>query len=515
MKINKIDAQPQEIKKLRVASYCRVSTDSDDQRESLETQKAHYESWIKLHSNWENAGIFYDFGISGTKADTRDGLQALLYECRTGRVDHILTKSVSRFSRNTSDCLSLVRELLSYNITIYFEKENLDTGSMESELLLAILSSMAQSESVSISENVKWSIKKRIKDGTFKIGYPPYGYMNDECGNMIINPDEVETVKLIFSSALSGIGTYGIAKILQSQNIPTRKGSPWSASTIKGILTNEKYYGAALLQKTYTDNSFKRHDNRGEVESSLILDHHEPIVSKDEFDAVQELLKQHIKSRDIAIGQDKYQNRYSFSSKIVCGECGSTFKRVTQSVGIAWCCQTHFYHKEQCSIKAIKDEAIKAAFVTMMNKLIFGYKLILVPYHEHLLLTQTDENHEKIQELKNNLQRNLDRKNDLRKLRVDGFIDIVIYNQELGKIEKQNEEYHAELRNYDKIKTDNKITEVKKLIRYLDSAEMSTEFRNDLFLTYVDKIIVYNRTHIGFQLKCGLTLQEELCLGTK
>ena len=143
-----------EKKKIRVAAYCRVSTDHDDQRESLETQKQHYEAWIKMHSDWEFAGVFYDFGITGTKADVRDGLQALMYECRIGRINYVLTKSISRFSRNTSDCLSLVRELLSYNIPIYFEKENIDTGSMESELVLSILSSMAKDESESISKNV-------------------------------------------------------------------------------------------------------------------------------------------------------------------------------------------------------------------------------------------------------------------------------------------------------------------------------------------------------------------------
>lgn len=137
MKISKIESKPIEKKKLRVAAYCRVSTDSDNQKESLDTQKKHYESWIKMHSNWKFVGVFYDFGISGTKADARDGLQALLYECRIGRIDYILTKSISRFSRNTTDCLSLVRELLDLNITIYFEKENIDTGSMESELVLS------------------------------------------------------------------------------------------------------------------------------------------------------------------------------------------------------------------------------------------------------------------------------------------------------------------------------------------------------------------------------------------
>ena len=175
MTVRTIEAQPAEKKKLRVAAYCRVSTDNNDQRESLETQKAHYEAWIRLHSDWEYAGVFYDFGITGTKTDIRDGLQALLYECRIGRIDYVLTKSVSRFSRNTTDCLELVRELLSYKVPIYFEKENLDTGSMETELVLAILSSLAQEESESISKNVKWGNQKRIKNGRYRAGTAPYG----------------------------------------------------------------------------------------------------------------------------------------------------------------------------------------------------------------------------------------------------------------------------------------------------------------------------------------------------
>ena len=148
-----------------MAAYCRVSTNNDDHRESLETQKAHYEAWIRLHFDWEYAGVFYDFGITGTKADVRDGLQALLYECR---IDYVLTKSVSRFFRNTTDCLALVRELLSYKVPIYFEKENLDTGSMETELVLAILSSLAQKESKSISKNVKCGNQKRIRSGKYR-----------------------------------------------------------------------------------------------------------------------------------------------------------------------------------------------------------------------------------------------------------------------------------------------------------------------------------------------------------
>lgn len=163
MNIKKIEAQPTEVKKLRVAAYCRVSTENDDQKESLDAQREHYESWIRLHEDWEFAGVFYDFGVTGTKADIRDGLQALLYACRTGSIDYVLTKSISRFSRNTSDCLALVRELLSYNIPIFFEKENIDTGSMESELILSILSSMAQNESESISKILSGRFRREWK----------------------------------------------------------------------------------------------------------------------------------------------------------------------------------------------------------------------------------------------------------------------------------------------------------------------------------------------------------------
>ncbi|WP_051411447.1 recombinase family protein [Ruminococcus flavefaciens] len=515
MKIKKIEAQPAVVKKLRVAAYCRVSTENEDQKESLEAQREHYESWIKMHDDWECAGIFYDFGISGTKADAREGLQALLYACRTGSVDYVLTKSISRFSRNTSDCLSLVRELLSYNIPIYFEKENIDTGSMESELILSVLSSMAQSESESISKNVKWSVKKRMEEGTFVFGYLPYGYTKDAAGNMVIDPVESEIVRLIFDLALNGMGTYKIAQLLDRRNVPTRKGGKWSGSTVKGILVNEKYYGAAAFQKTYTDSNFRRHNNHGEVDSFIAEDHHEAIISKEVFDRVQVMIQKHIDEHGIVKDMGKYHNKYPFSGIIICGECGGKFKRQTQSGGIAWACSTHLYNKDACSMMFIKDEAIKAAFVTMMNKLIFGCKQVLVPYYDALRLTDTDESLQGILDLKNELQRNSDRKNDLRKLRVKGFLDAAMYNQELRRVEMESEEIRAKMKCIDRAGENGDIKETKKLLRFAESAEMLTEFSDDLFTEYVDSIIVYTRTCIGFRLRCGLTLKEEVCTGTR
>lgn len=515
MKIKKIEAQPAVVKKLRVAAYCRVSTENEDQKESLEAQREHYESWIRMHDDWECTGVFYDFGISGTKADAREGLQALLYACRTGSVDYVLTKSISRFSRNTSDCLSLVRELLSYNIPIYFEKENIDTGSMESELILSVLSSMAQSESESISKNVKWSVKKRMEEGTFVFGYLPYGYTKDAAGNMVIDPVESEIVKLIFDLALNGMGTYKIAQLLDRRNVPTRKGGKWSGSTVKGILVNEKYFGAAAFQKTYTDSNFRRHNNHGEVDSFIAEDHHEAIISKEDFDRVQVMIQKHIDEHGIVKDMGKYHNKYPFSGIIICGECGGKFKRQTQSGGIAWACSTHLYNKDACSMMFIKDEAIKAAFVTMMNKLIFGCKQVLVPYYDALRLADTDESLQGILDLKNELQRNSDRKNDLRKLRVKGFLDAAMYNQELRRVEMESEEIRAKMKCIDRAGENGDIKETKKLLRFAESAEMLTEFSDDLFTEYVDSIIVYTRTCIGFRLRCGLTLKEEVCTGTR
>lgn len=199
-KIDKIQPSKAAKKKLRVAAYCRVSTDSDAQLESLETQKIHYENYINSRDDWEFAGLYFDEGITGTKADKRPKLMRLIDDCKAKKVDFVITKSISRFSRNTTDCLDIVRTLLNLNIPVYFEKENLNTGSMESELFLSILSSMAEGESTSISENNKWGIKKRFENGTYKLGYVPYGY-RWENGEIIVDPEQAVIVNALINRA--------------------------------------------------------------------------------------------------------------------------------------------------------------------------------------------------------------------------------------------------------------------------------------------------------------------------
>lgn len=509
MKVSKIVPRPIETKKLRVAAYCRVSTDSDEQQNSFETQKAHYEAWIKIHDDWEFAGLFYDFGVTGTKTEHRDGLQNLLLECKAGRIDYILTKSVSRFSRNTADCISLVRELLDMNIPIYFEKENIDTGSMESELVLSILSSMAQDESRSISENNKWAIRQRYEKGTYKFSYVPYGYMRDDESFMVINPEEADTVRFIYQSVLNGYGSDKIAKILNERHIPTRKGGKWTNSTVRDILTNEKYYGAAAFQKTYTDENFHRKKNYGEVDSYFVEDHHEPIISKAVFERVKEIMEQRASEKRIISGSDKYQQRYVFSGIIFCGECGNKFRRKIHDSGkeIAWSCNTHIQNKDKCPMKYIRDDMLKAAFVTMMNKLIYSRKQLLLPLYESISIQGCDESINRIHCLQGELQKLSAKKDTLRKLRAQDIIDSVVFNQEINFIDTQAAEYRTEITNLCGETKD--FSELNNLICFTDR-EMLTEFNDEIFEKFVIKIVIINRNCAEFHLRCGLKIKEAL-----
>lgn len=514
MNIRVIEAQKPSVKKkkLRVAAYCRVSTDNTDQLESLETQKSHYESLIQLHTEWENAGLYYDTGITGTKADIREGLQNLLTACRIGKVDLILVKSISRLSRNTTDCLSIVRELINIGVTIFFEKENINTAEMESELILSILSSMAEEESASISKNEKWSVQRRMAAGIYKMPYVPYGYQRDNNGDMIIEPNEAGVVRYIFNAVLAGQGTDAIAAALSDQHIPTRKGGNWSGSTVRDIIANEKYTGDALFQKTYTDDTFRRHNNHGEVKTYLVSEHHEPIISRETYERANVLIRQRSKEKGIVKENGKYQNRFAFSGKIICGICGGKYKRRIHSHGaeIAWVCNTHIEDIRRCSAKYVRDDVLKAAFITMLNKLIFSRKMILRPLYEAIRSDSTDESVQRMQELQKLIEKNTEKKNTLRQLRAQSIIDNVMYNQELNLLRKASDDYRNELAVlscYTSAEA-HEVTELEKLLRFAESAPIIEQFDDELFQTFVDHIVVYGRDCIEFKLKCGLTLKE-------
>ena len=500
--------------KLRVAAYARVSTGSEDQLVSLETQIKHYESYIKTNPAWEFAGLYYDEGITGTKKEKRPELLRMIADCEHRKIDLIITKSISRFARNTMDCLSLVRKLTKLGISVYFESENINTGSMESELMLSILSGLAEGESASIAANNKWSIQRRFQNGTYKIGCSPYGYDAVD-GELIVNKQQAEIVRLIFSEALSGKGVHKIAKELNARGLKGKNGGRWTSTTIRGMIGNEKYTGDAIFQKTYSDSQFNRYVNHGEREQYLIRDHHEAIISHDDFEATQMVTEQRGKEKGVERQCDKYLNRYPFSGKIICGQCGGTFKRRTHSSGkkyIAWCCNTHITEIEKCSMKYISNSELESAFVTMMNKLIFGHQNVLRPLLMSLRCIDSNNSMETLQEIDKKLADIEEQRKVLMGLQTRGYLEPAVYTrgnndllQEAGQLQRRKESLISFISNDSR-----HLSEVSALLQFATKATIQSGFDGELFSRFIDHIIVYSRKEIGFVLKCGITLKERL-----
>ena len=511
-KITTFDAKPPAGGKKRVAAYCRVSTDTEEQMVSLLAQKGHYEKYIRENKDWIYAGIYCDEGITGTNKENRPALRRMMRACREGKIDYIITKSLSRFARNTTDCLMMVRKLLRLGIGIYFEKENIDTTTMDSELLLAIMSQLAEDESRSISQNTKWSIHQRFNKGTYIVSTPPYGYENKD-GKMVINEEEAKVIRYIFSEMLSGRGSYQIAKSLERKGIPTKRRGNWNTTIIREMLSNEKYVGDMLCQKTYVDDHFKDHRNKGEKEMYLVTDHHEPIIDRADFEAAQNLLK--VRS-DAACsgGTSKFQNRYPFSGKIYCAECGDRFKRrinnATVDKTVFWVCRTHTYYKERCSMDTVKNEALELAFTLMMNKLIYASEEMLKPFFIELTEKNRTIDCMDVEKVDEKLEKNRESMRKLLEVMTKGCLDAAVYSREnlalareadeLAKAKERLASSKGEIFSFE--------MEIKALYDFARHSDYLKEFDGDLFTRFVDRIIVYSKHEIAFKLKCGLTIAE-------
>ena len=345
---------------------------------------------------------------------------------------------------------------------------------------------MAEEESTSISENNKWSAKKRFENGTYKLSYAPYGYCLVN-GKLTIDKTQAEIVKRIFTELLSGKGTEAIAKILNQEQIPSQKGGRWTSASIRGIIANEKYTGDCIFQKTYTDSNFNRHKNNGTLDRYYISEHHEAIISHDDFNAANALIEQRANEKGIERGSKKYQQRYAFSGKIICNKCGNTFRRRihTSTYGsyTAWVCNTHLANSKKCSMLFIKDADIKLAFATMLNKLIYGYRFVLNPYLKALQENTGDDVLLKIQHLEALLEQNAEQRETLHKLMGQGYIDQVLFAQENNALLSQANDYRTEIEALNRSMTGDstKVYETERLIHFCKYGEMLQEYRDDLF----------------------------------
>lgn len=496
-KVERIAPEPQaEKKKLRVAAYCRVSTMDEHQEGSIYAQKRHFIDLINENPEWELAGIYFEQGVSGTKAENRPELQRLILDCKMGRVSMILTKSISRFSRSVSDTLTLVRGLGALGVPIRFEEETIDTGTMQSEFMLSLLSCIAENESHSISANTKWAKRKQFEHGTFRISLAPYGYRKVD-GTIEIEPEEAENVAWMFEAALSGLGVNQIAKELNERYVPTRNGNLWNPGTVYDILRNEVYTGDMLVQKTFTDENFKQRKNDGDVDQFLHANHHPAIVDHATFDLVQANMDQRGREKNVT-GE---QNRYAFSGKLVCGNCGQTMKRVKRKG----------YFSYACGCGAEPEDNVKNAFVTCLNKLAFSQKLqadhrVIDTFIERVKADEWQGNVQRLMEIEETLEQNELEANVLSAIARVKHFNAETHSKKMTLL-KENENLRREKALLQTCATNTMKAEA---LRGFIGRWKGGAFPDDAFEEFVETVTVFPGDSVIIYFTCGLDLRESL-----
>ncbi|WP_172408115.1 recombinase family protein [Desulfosporosinus sp. FKA] len=500
----------------------RVSTNQAEQQESFSAQVQHYTSYINNNPEWTFAGIYSDQGISGKNAAKRPEFMRMVQDAENKKFDLIITKSISRFARNVQDCLETVRKLKLLGTAVRFEKEAIDTLTTESELLLSILSSVAEEELASISQNMHWSNQRRFKKGKFSVNTKRFlGYDKDREGDLIINEDQAAIVRRIFKNYLSGLGASRIAKGLEADEINNISGRvKWAESSIRDILKNEKYAGDARLQKTITTALYNRKRNSGEAPMYYVKDSHPAIISREDFEKVQELMKARAKSKgNIEGNREKYTNRYAITGTIVCGHCGNKFKRHIDNCGtvaesVCWICNT--YGKNSCGVGRIKEETFKGLFVRVFNRIYDDRAKLLGDYKARLekeKLTELDN--ERIAKLDEKIETLIRQERALFLIEEKGYADHNLVKSEHEKLVKTLTQLQAERSDWmaEIKKRDTRLERTLEIEAILEAQGGNlTEFNDDLYSKLVEKIVVKERTKLIFQLRNGLAFEETYTL---
>ena len=495
--------------KRKVAAYARVSTDTEEQISSYEAQVDYYTRYIKSKNNWEFIEVYTDEGISATNTKKSDGFNRMIKDALDKKIDLIVTKSVSRFARNTVDTLTTVRKLKEKGVEVYFEKENIYTLDSKGELLITIMSSLAQEESRSISENVTWGQRKRFADGKVSLPYKNFlGYEKGKDGVPKIIEKEAKTVRLIYRLFLEGKTISAITKHLTDNKIPTPAGKEkWYTTTVRSILTNEKYKGDALLQKCYTIDFLtkKTKKNEGEVPQYYVKQSHEAIISPEIYDLVQDELKKREQAKV------NHSCRSIFSSKIICGECGGFYgSKVWHSTDkyrkTIWQCNNKFKNKEKCKTPHLTEEQIKEEFVKEFNRLIVNKDEIIKECEDAILeLTNTDNIDDEISKLQEenealiNLMKNLIYENSRK------AIDQDEYNQKYDSYTNQHEKIKSEISKLENKKQNLKVRR-EKISLFMDNLRKTTgsiisEFDETLWHTMVENVIIFEDKKMEFKFR--------------
>ena len=496
---------------LRVAAYCRVSSDSSDQLHSYAAQIRYYTDMIQNHDGWELVDVYADEGITGTRMDKREDLNRLLTDCRKGKIDKVLVKSISRFARNTRDCLASLRELSRLGVSVQFEKENIDTGTLTTELMVSVSGSLAQQESVSISQNQRMSYQRRMERGEFITCKAPFGYRLIDGKRLEVISDEAKLVRWMFNAYLSGHSLEWIAEQMTKTGVSTTDGKPyWQCTTVLYTLTNEKYMGDSLCQKTFTTAfPFTQRQNHGEADQYYIENTHPAIITKGTFEKVQELLRQKSNRQKIP------RQIYPLSRKVYCGQCGTPFaRRVGKSGLVVWVCRKHDKGASKCTMGRIPESALYAAFAGMYNKLMQNAGIVLQPALKQL------------EELKDALQRDdpamlavnraiaqaSEQSHRISQLQAAGLLDADACAAKFNEINARLTQLRAERRRL--LKNEDIDDAIDALQRTADLIQCGPErlegFDEGLFHDLVERIVVESQTCVRFCLRGGLELIEQL-----
>lgn len=517
----------QAAKCLRVAAYCRVSTDDEEQKTSYEAQIGYYTEKINQNPEWQMAGIFADEGISGTQAKKRPEFLKMIRLCRQRKIDIILTKSLSRFARNTVDSLGYIRELKALGIAVISEKENINTLTAESEMLITIMSCFAQAESESISKNVSWGVRQSFKNGNVPMQYARLlGYRKCHDGNAEIIPEEAEVVKEIYRCYLDGMSMNLIADRLNEKGLTTKGGSSlYRKTVVQRILTNEKYTGDALLQKTYVTDCItkKTRKNNGELPMYLVKNHHEPIISRSDFNRVQEEMARRSAKRTIAdkltkTGQGKYSAKYALSELLICGECGEHYRRVTWTAKgfkeIKWRCVSRIqYGKKKChSSPTVDEQALHRAIVSAVNEFCTVKDDVAKTLHESIIEALDQNQNGSVQAAQqriDELARNMD---ELIKLATvpetaeNAMSDIAKFSEEMKMLREFIETEKAK-----KATTTRSSAELNAVLERLEHEEFTmTEYDDVTVRQLIEKITVESKDTITVRFKGGFEMRANL-----
>lgn len=497
---------------LRVAAYCRVSSDSSDQLHSYATQIRNYTEEISKHDGWELVDIYADPGQSGTRMDKREDFSRMLADCRKGKIDKILVKSISRFARNTRDCLATLRELSSLGVSVQFEKENINTETLTTELMVSVSGSLAQEESISISKNQRMSYQRRMERGEFITCCAPFGYRLVDGKNLVIAEDEANIVRWIFDRYLDGYSTTWIADELTKRGRPSMLGNEkWQPRTIQKIITNEKYIGDTLCQKTYTTMTFPfiQKENHGEADQYYVENTHPAIISRETFDCAQSLRLRRGKRT-----QSEHP-KYPLTLKMVCGKCGSVVSRRASKQGyVTWVCRKHDRRAADCSVGRIPEPEIYAAFIRMYNSLKLHEGILLKPVLAQLdaLAANLQQGNPAMLAVNKAIAETSEQSYKVSVLQAKGLLDAEVCTEKLRDINARLTELRRErrqlLRNED---IEDVIDAVKRTVSTLqDGPETLPAFDETVCSDLVEKIIVEAQTRIRFRLYGGIELMEEL-----